>query len=195
MVASRTKPAPRQLLPFHPGQKRQLFCQPKKTDREWETKLKAYIDKVPTADRWSEAVTIPSPSLLDVVFADKRLTVPATTLNEAFQQKSTIISKLKHYCLWTESIEENDKKFFASFMEFLFCCICHVACCLGISLHDVNSKMERISRGKPAHLAELRYGVAWQLKATGELYRTWGMRSTDIIFHCQLPALRILRLC
>ncbi|KAB8212814.1 hypothetical protein BDV33DRAFT_210826 [Aspergillus novoparasiticus] len=172
MAASRTKPAPRQLLPFQPGKERQVLCQPKKAERRWETKLRAYIDEVPTADRWSEAVTIPSPSPLNVILADNRLTVPATTLNEAFQQKATIIAKLKYYCLWTESIKENDEKFFASFMDFLFCCICHVACCLGISLHDVNSKMERISRGKPAHLMELRSGVAWQLRATGELYKT-----------------------
>ncbi|KAE8155750.1 hypothetical protein BDV40DRAFT_108932 [Aspergillus tamarii] len=184
---------------FHqPEEKGQLLFQRVQAENEWKAKLKVYIDQVPTAERWSKSITIPSSSLLDLILKTKELTVPVKTLNEGFQQSSTITSSAKHCYLLTEyaKANANQSRLVASFMDFLFCCVCHVACCLGASVRDVNSKMGQISRGKPAYLQEVRQGVAWQLNATDQLQMIggWGIRSGDIVFHFP-PTFKLLRLC
>ncbi|KAB8069846.1 hypothetical protein BDV29DRAFT_182024 [Aspergillus leporis] len=183
---------------FQLQQKRQLLLEPAKHEESWKKQLKAYINKVPTAERWSEAVTVPSPSLLELIFQTDSLSLSAKTLNEGIQQSSSIISIVEGYSLLTESVTQNAKQFklFASFMKFLFCCICHVACCVGTSPQEVNSKMIKIAKGKPEYLEELRHGVAWQMKATDLLHINghWGMRSGDITFHFP-PTFKCLRSC
>lgn len=181
---------PSSLPPSHqvPSNRQHSLPEPAKPEK-WRKHLQTFIDKIPTAEKWSERVIVPPVSTLDVIL--QRDTITASTGIRGLTVRHdipNILPVVEHYALFTESCVKNAKqgKLIAAFLKFLFCTLCHVACCVGADPKDVNKAMGTISKGSTTHLDELRHGVVWGSEAIDRLHTRgkWGIRSGDILFHC-----------
>ena len=158
-----------------------------KSEEKWRKQLETFINKIPTAEKWSERAIVPSVSTLGVILQSDTITASTETRGLTVRHESpNILPIVEHYALFIESCVKDAKqsKLIAAFSKFLFCALCHVACCVGADLKDVNKAMGIISKGSPPHLDELRHGVAWGSEAIDRLHEKWGIRSGDILFHC-----------
>lgn len=158
---------------------------------KWRIQLKRFIDKIPPAVEWSRKVHVSDFSILDLIIkGDAKIIQSFSASSPSPQGSSRVIDSLERFALFTDTWVKNAKRsrLVATYLKFLFCSICHVACCNGVQTKHVNQAMELISKGKPDHLKDLRYGALWGVEAIDRLHRegNWGIRSGDILFNCEL---------
>ena len=163
--------------------------EPTKSEEKWRKHLQTFINKIPTAEKWSERVNVPSVSTLGMILQSDTIAASTETRGLTVRHESpNILPIVEHYALFTESCVKDAKqsKLIAAFSKFLFCTLCHVACCVGADPKDVNKAMGIISKGSTPHLDELQHRVVWGSEATDHLHvrGKWGIRSGNILFHC-----------
>lgn len=161
------------------------------SEETWRKPLRTFINRIPSAEKWSGIVSHPRVSVLDLLFQiDTRLCDGESTSLIQYQHSDVIMQTLGAYASLTQRCANNVKwaTFIASYQKFLLGALCHVACCLGKDPKSVDKMMGFISKGGPDHLQELRHGAAWGVEAIDRLQREsdWDIRSGDILFYCEV---------
>jgi hypothetical protein len=159
-------------------------------EETWRKPLRAFINKIPPAEKWQDTVSSSSPSVLEVVFQrESRLRENEGSIPPTQCRHSNILQTLEDYALLAQKCTNNAKwaRLVASYQRFLLSALCHVACCVGVDPKAVNDTMGLISKGGPDHLHELRLGAAWGVEAIDRLQTEsdWDIRSGDIFFFCE----------
>lgn len=172
--------------------KRKRGSLPNFSDAEetWRKPLRAFINKIPPAEKWQDTVSPSSPSVLEVLFQrEPRMRENEVSISPTQCRHSNILQTLEDYASLAQKCTNNAKwtKLFASYQRFLLGALCHVACCVGADPKSVNETMGLISKGGPDHLHELRLGAAWGVEAIDRLQTEsdWDIRSGDILFFCE----------
>ena len=84
---------------------------PTKSEEKWRKDLQTFNNKIPTAEKWSERVNIPSVPILGVILQSDTIAASTETRGlRARHESPNILPIVERYALFTESCVDNAKR-------------------------------------------------------------------------------------